>query len=163
MLPLNPVIHWPVTFHPVNGNSPPCTTMNSVALGEDVTNRNHGTDKFFQAVNQVEAHPYLPHDDPVAFCKEKGVHITAHSPVLCPPCAIIVPPLLQCSSGQQAQSCRAPSHQGGCSPNRRHDRPSAHCLGRIQRILCYSEEREQGAYRDELQASGAFQRKLREN
>lgn len=31
------------------------------------------------AVNQIEAHPLLPQDDLVAFCKEKNIHITAYS------------------------------------------------------------------------------------
>lgn len=33
------------------------------------------------AVNQVEAHPLLPQDDLVAYCKEQNIHITAYSPL----------------------------------------------------------------------------------
>jgi len=32
------------------------------------------------AVNQVENHPYLPQQEVVDFCKNKGIHITAYSP-----------------------------------------------------------------------------------
>jgi diketogulonate reductase-like aldo/keto reductase len=32
-----------------------------------------------QVANQVEAHPLLPQDDLVAYCKEKNIHITAYS------------------------------------------------------------------------------------
>jgi len=33
------------------------------------------------AVNQIEAHPLLPQDELVAFCKEHNIHITAYSPL----------------------------------------------------------------------------------
>ncbi|KIM63911.1 hypothetical protein SCLCIDRAFT_673144 [Scleroderma citrinum Foug A] len=37
--------------------------------------------KTIPAVNQVEAHPHLLHDDLLGYCKEEGIHITAYSPL----------------------------------------------------------------------------------
>ena len=37
--------------------------------------------KVVPAVNQIENHPSLPQQEIVDFCKQKGIHITAYSPL----------------------------------------------------------------------------------
>ncbi|GAA5841606.1 hypothetical protein JCM11251_004230 [Rhodosporidiobolus azoricus] len=39
------------------------------------------TAKVIPAVNQVEGHPYLPNLDLAAYCADKGIHMTAYSPI----------------------------------------------------------------------------------
>ncbi|KAJ3898524.1 NADP-dependent oxidoreductase domain-containing protein [Lentinula edodes] len=105
------LIHWPVAFVPGKGLVPPHPTKeNEVELDLKTTLvdtwkamvalpkskvRAIGVSNFtipqiealikatgvVPAVNQIEAHPLLPQDDLLAFCKEKGIHVTAYSPL----------------------------------------------------------------------------------
>ncbi|KAJ7099346.1 NADP-dependent oxidoreductase domain-containing protein [Mycena belliarum] len=105
------LIHWPVAFAPGNGLYPPHATKKGevdldletslvdtwkamLALPKSKV-RNVGVSNFTIAhlegiiaatgvvpiVNQVEAHPLLPQDELVAYCKEKNIHLTAYSPL----------------------------------------------------------------------------------
>ncbi|KAJ7478604.1 NADP-dependent oxidoreductase domain-containing protein [Mycena galericulata] len=105
------LIHWPVAFVPGNGLFPPHpakkgevaldletslvdTWKAMIALPKSKV-RNVGVSNFtidhiegiisatgvVPIVNQIEAHPLLPQDELVAYCKEKNIHITAYSPL----------------------------------------------------------------------------------
>lgn len=105
------LIHWPISFPPGNGLFPPHPTIEGEVAIDTETSlvdtwkamlalpkskvRSVGVSNFtiaqiegiiaatsvVPAVNQIEAHPLLPQDDLVKYCKEKGIHITAYSPL----------------------------------------------------------------------------------
>ncbi|KAF9075499.1 NADP-dependent oxidoreductase domain-containing protein [Rhodocollybia butyracea] len=105
------LVHWPVAFVPGQGLNPRHPTKeNEAALDLQTTLvdtwkamialpkskvRAIGVSNFtigqIEAIikatgvvpvaNQVEAHPLLPQDDLLAFCKQKGIHVTAYSPL----------------------------------------------------------------------------------
>ncbi|KAK7436513.1 hypothetical protein VKT23_000404 [Stygiomarasmius scandens] len=105
------LIHWPVAFTPGKGFYPPHPTAeNEVEIDTKTTLvdtwkamlalpkskvKAVGVSNFtiehlegiikatgvVPAANQIEAHPLLPQDDLVVYCKEKGIHITAYSPL----------------------------------------------------------------------------------
>lgn len=104
------LVHWPVAFQPGNGFYPPDKKEGFVALDLETSLvdtwkamialpkskvRAIGVSNFTIAqidgiINatgvvptalQIEAHPLLPQDDLVQYCKEKGIHITAYSPL----------------------------------------------------------------------------------
>ncbi|TEB37609.1 Aldo/keto reductase [Coprinellus micaceus] len=105
------LIHWPVAFPPGKGLFPPNPTKEGFVELDTETSlvdtwkavialpkskvRAVGVSNFtveqiealikatgvVPAANQVEAHPLLPQDDLVAYAKEKGIHITAYSPL----------------------------------------------------------------------------------
>jgi len=105
------LIHWPAAFSPGKGLYPPNPTNSTqveldlqtsladtwkamLALPKSKV-RAVGVSNFtveqlkgiiaatgvVPTVNQIEAHPLLPQDDLVAFCKEHNIHLTAYSPL----------------------------------------------------------------------------------
>ncbi|KAG5642206.1 hypothetical protein DXG03_003397 [Asterophora parasitica] len=105
------LIHWPIAFPPGNGLNPPhATKEGEVAIDTETSLvdtwkalialpkskvRAIGVSNFtvaqlkgiiaatgvVPAVNQIEAHPLLPQDELVAYCKSQNIHITAYSPL----------------------------------------------------------------------------------
>ncbi|KAF9237881.1 NADP-dependent oxidoreductase domain-containing protein [Melanogaster broomeanus] len=105
------LIHWPVAFAPGNGLFPVQSNGSEMELDTETSLvdtwkamiklldtgkvKAIGVSNFSIAhiqglidatgvvptANQIEAHPLLPQDDLVAYCKEKGIHITAYSPL----------------------------------------------------------------------------------
>lgn len=105
------LVHWPIAFPPGNGLTPPHPTKEGENAIDTETSlvetwkamialpkykvKAIGVSNFtvehlkgiidatgvVPAVNQIEAHPLLPQDELVKFCKEKNIHITAYSPL----------------------------------------------------------------------------------
>ncbi|KIM30669.1 hypothetical protein M408DRAFT_15567 [Serendipita vermifera MAFF 305830] len=105
------LIHWPVAFkkgpelYPLDSNKPGWVELDrTVSLADTWRAMNKlpkskvravGVSNFSVAVlkeliaetgivptvNQIEAHPLLPQDDLVAYCKENNIHLTAYSPL----------------------------------------------------------------------------------
>ncbi|KAG5635650.1 hypothetical protein H0H81_010520 [Sphagnurus paluster] len=105
------LVHWPIAFPPGNGLNPPHATKEGETAIDTETSlvetwkamialpkskvKAIGVSNFtvaqlegiiaatgiVPAVNQIEAHPLLPQDDLVAYCKSKNIHITAYSPL----------------------------------------------------------------------------------
>ncbi|PPQ78985.1 hypothetical protein CVT25_002269 [Psilocybe cyanescens] len=105
------LIHWPIAFTPGRGLFPPHPTKEGEVELDTETSlvdtwkamlkipktkvKSLGVSNFtvehlkaiidatgvVPIVNQVEAHPLLPQDDLVEYCKEKNIHITAYSPL----------------------------------------------------------------------------------
>ncbi|RDB24967.1 Aldehyde reductase 1 [Hypsizygus marmoreus] len=105
------LVHWPIAFPPGNGLNPPHATKEDEIAIDTTTSlvetwkamialpkskvRSIGVSNFtidqlkgiieatgvVPVVNQIEAHPLLPQDDLVAYCKAQNIHITAYSPL----------------------------------------------------------------------------------
>ncbi|KAH9485616.1 D/L-glyceraldehyde reductase [Psilocybe cubensis] len=105
------LVHWPVAFASGRGLFPPHPTKEGQVELDTETSlvdtwkamikipkskvRSLGVSNFtiehleaiinatgvVPIVNQIEAHPLLPQDDLVEYCKEKNIHITAYSPL----------------------------------------------------------------------------------
>ncbi|CAA7260514.1 unnamed protein product [Cyclocybe aegerita] len=105
------LVHWPIAFAPGRGLFPPHPTIEGQVEIDNKTTlvdtwkamiklpkskvKATGVSNFriedlkgiieatgvVPIVNQIEAHPLLPQDDLVAYCKEKNIHITAYSPL----------------------------------------------------------------------------------
>ncbi|KAL1925507.1 uncharacterized protein VTP21DRAFT_390 [Calcarisporiella thermophila] len=104
------LMHWPVAFKPGDSLFPTDESKQSVLLDDidftetwaameklvetgkvrsiGVSNFNIPrlekllkTAKIVPAVNQVELHPYLPQEELVAYCNQKGIHVSAYSPL----------------------------------------------------------------------------------
>lgn len=105
------MIHWPIAFPPGNGLFPPHPTKEGEVAIDTETSivdtwkamialpkskvRAVGVSNFtiehitgiiagtgvVPVVNQIEAHPLLQQDKLLEFCKSKGIHITAYSPL----------------------------------------------------------------------------------
>lgn len=96
------LMHWPVAFNPNDGSRDIDHSHSHVTTWKNME-KLLGTGKVkaigvsnysklyleqllphatvVPAVNQIENHPALPQQEIVDFCKEKGIHITAYSPL----------------------------------------------------------------------------------
>ena len=56
------------------------------------------------AVNQIENHPLLPQQEIVDYCKERGVHVTAYSPLGSTGSPLLSLPVIQIIAAQKSVS-----------------------------------------------------------
>ncbi|KAJ6631378.1 NADP-dependent oxidoreductase domain-containing protein, partial [Mycena sp. CBHHK59/15] len=84
------LVHWPVAFVALDLETSLVDTWKAMVALPESKVKAIGVSNFTIAtwtqsslrliVNQIEAHPLLPQDELVAYCKEKNIHITAYSP-----------------------------------------------------------------------------------
>ena len=56
------------------------------------------------AVNQIENHPRLPQQEIVDYCKDRGVHVTAYSPLVSTGSPLLSLPVIQIIAAQKSVS-----------------------------------------------------------
>ncbi|MBD1913344.1 aldo/keto reductase [Leptolyngbya sp. FACHB-16] len=89
-MPQGPDDFWPLSEMPVAKTFEAMVKLRDQGLVKSVGVSNFGVSRLEQlisesghtpAVNQVELHPYNPQNELLAYCQEKGIYLTAYSPL----------------------------------------------------------------------------------